>query len=344
MNELKNWQEERQSAYLYRIVAQAEAGTTRAHLFQELAGEADKQAAIWEQQMRNHGEPVPEDYRPDLRTRIVGLLVRRYGPRRLRTVLCAMKVRGMSLYAAPQSGSHAIPVTVAEIGRRHRGQGNANNLRAGVFGVNDGLVSNASLIMGIAGASADSKTIVLTGIAGLAAGAFSMAAGEYVSVRSQREVYEYQIGLERDELETYPNDEAAELALIYEAKGVPKVEANDLANALIADPQKALDTLAREELGLNPDELASPWGAAVASFCSFAVGATIPLAPYLFGQGAHTLAFAVGFTAAALFAVGATLSLFTGRNALLGGLRMTLIGAAAGALTFGIGRLVGVGV
>jgi vacuolar iron transporter family protein len=340
MNELKSWREERQSAHLYRILAEVEAGSTRAQLFQELAGEADKQAAIWEEQMRAHREEPPLHYRPDMRTRVVGFLLRRLGPRRLRSVLSAMKVRGMSLYARPQSGTHTVPLNLAEVGRRHR-TGNANNLRAAVFGVNDGLVSNASLIMGVAGAAVDSKTILLTGIAGLAAGAFSMAAGEYVSVRSQREMYEYQIGLERAELEMYPQAEAAELALIYEAKGIDKQEANRVAQALISDPVKALDTLAREELGINPEDLVSPWGAAISSFLSFAVGALVPLAPFLLGTGVHQLNMAIVLTAASLYAVGATLSLYTGRSAWMGGLRMLLIGGTAGALTFAIGRLVG---
>ena len=341
---LSSWEEERRSAHLYRILEEVEQATTRGALFRELAGEADKQADIWARDIELKGGRVPDGYRPDLRTRIVGSLVRRYGPRRLRSVLSAMKVRGMSLYALPQSGSHVIPVNLDDVGRRHRSAGATSNLRAAVFGVNDGLVSNASLIMGVAGASADAHTILLTGIAGLAAGAFSMAAGEYVSVRSQREVFEYQIDLERSELETYPQAEAAELALIYEAKGISKDEARRLADTLISDPEKALDTLAREELGLNPDELGSPWGAATASFFSFAAGALVPLLPFIFPRGQPALLGAVVLTLLSLFGVGAALSLFTGRHSVKSGLRMMFIGAAAGAMTFGIGKLVGVSV
>ena len=154
-----------------------------------------------------------------------------------------------------------------------------------MFGVNDGLVSNAALIYGVAGASPEPSVIVLTGVAGLLAGAFSMAAGEYVSVRSQREMFEYQIGLERDELEKYPDEEAAELALIYAAKGMDPDEARRLADTLMQDPERALDTLAREELGLNPDELGSPWVAAISSFAAFTAGAALPLLPFLFGHG-----------------------------------------------------------
>jgi VIT1/CCC1 family predicted Fe2+/Mn2+ transporter len=219
------------------------------------------------------------------------------------------------------------------------------NLRAAVFGVNDGLVSNASLIMGVAGASGPSGSdtvIMLAGIAGLLAGAFSMAAGEYLSVRSQREMYEYQIGLERDELEQYPAEEAAELALIFQAKGLEREEARRLSEKLIADPDQALDTLTREELGLNPDELGSPWGAALFSFFSFASGALLPLLPFLVTTGAPALFSAMGMTAVALFAVGAALSLFTGRHALTGGLRMLAIGSAAGGATYLIGKALGV--
>jgi VIT1/CCC1 family predicted Fe2+/Mn2+ transporter len=342
MNELSNWQEEQRSAYLYRVLAEIEKGTPRERLFSELAHEADAQSGIWVDAARKQGGQVPAAYRPDLRTRIVERLTRRLGPRHMRSMLAAMKVRGMSVYSRIDPG-HSMPDAATGMERRHRGLAGGGNLRAAVFGVNDGLVSNASLILGVAGAAAEPGIIFLSGVAGLLAGAFSMAAGEYVSVRSQREMYEYQIGLERDELGAYPEEEAKELALIYEARGMPWVEAKRLADSMIADPELGLDTLAREELGLNPDELGSPWGAATFSFLSFAIGALIPLIPFLFGKSGSALYVSIGLTAAALFAVGSTLSLFTGRGALRGGARMLLIGAAAGALTFGIGNLLGVG-
>ena len=176
----------------------------------------------------------------------------------------------------------------------------------------------------------------------MCAGAFAMAAGEYVSVRSQRELFEYQTGLERDELAQYPEAEAQELALIYTAKGLPAKEATRLATKLVADPEHALDTLAREELGLNPDELGSPWGAAVSSFLSFAGGAVLPLLPFMIAPGPRALPVAIGITAVSLFGVGALLSLFTGRSALRSGLRMLALGGLAGAVTYGIGSLAGV--
>jgi vacuolar iron transporter family protein len=331
------WREEMRSAYLYRVMAEAEAGTPRAELFRGLAQEAQSQAQIWASRA---GSGAPE-YTPDFRVRMVAALVRRYGPRALRAVLVAMKVRGLSVYSHAAPG-HPVPTSLDEVGMRHRGV-SGGNLRAAVFGVNDGLVSNASLILGVAGASANNAIILLSGVAGLLAGAFSMAAGEYVSVRSQREMFEHQIGLERDELAQYPHEEAEELALIYGARGLAREDASKLAKAIIADPAQALDTLAREELGLNPEELGSPWGVALFSFLSFAAGALVPLLPFVGVAGELALPLSIVFTALALFAVGAAISLFTGRSALRDGLRMLFIGAAAGALTYAIGRLLGVG-
>ena len=342
-NPLESWSEEQRSAYLYRACAEAEAGTARADLFRRLAGEAEAQAAIWRAQLTASGKPAPPPFVPDARTRLVARLVQILGPRRLRAVLAAMKVRGMAVYSKRDPGGHSAPIA-GSVEHRHRGLGGGGNLRAAVFGINDGLVSNASLIFGVAGASPDVAVVLLTGVAGLTAGAFAMAAGEFVSVRSQRELFEYQIGLEREELAEYPDAEAQELALIYKAKGLSGSEAQRVAKQLVADPEHALDTLAREELGLNPDELGSPWGAAISSLLSFAIGAAIPLLPFALGAGAHALVYTVILTAIALFAIGATLSLFTGRGAMMSGLRMLLLGGLAGAVTFSVGRLFGVSI
>lgn len=333
-----SWREEKRSAWLYRVISDAESGTPRQVLFLELAKAAEGQAEYWAAELATSGATAPREFRPDARSRLVGWLVRRVGIAPMRAILAAMKVRGMALYNPP---AHAGPTRIDQVGERHS-SGGGGSLRAAVFGVNDGLVSNASLILGVAGASGDAAVVVVTGVAGLLAGAFSMAAGEYVSMRAQREFFEYQIGLEREELDQYPGEEAAELALIYEAKGLPREQARHLAATLIADPDKALDTLAREELGLNPDELGSPWAAALASFAAFAAGAVVPLLPYLLFSGATALAGTVAASAISLFGVGATLSLFTGRRAWQGGLRMLAIGAAAGAATWAIGRALGV--
>ncbi len=339
-----SWREEKQSAFLYRIVAAAEHGTPREALFAGLADAADKQAEVWAAMAARAGQPVPARYTPSARARVVGALVRALGPKAVRPVLAAMKVRGVSVYAAgvPDTDHHALPESVEEL-RSHHGTRGGGNLRAAVFGVNDGLVSNATLVLGVAGAATSHETILLAGLAGLLAGALSMAAGEYVSVRSQREMYEYQIGLEREELAQYPEDEAAELALIYRTRGLPDAEANRVARQIVADPERALAVLAREELGLDPDDLGSPWGAAVSSFISFAIGGTVPVLPLLVGAGARALPSAIGLTALSLFGVGAVLSLFTGRGAAWSGLRMLGIGGGAGVIAYLIGHLVGAG-
>ncbi len=339
MHALDSWREEKRSAYLYRLVSDAESGSTRQVLFLELAQAAEEQAGIWAEEIRKKGGEPPEDFRPDLRTRVVGWLVPHLGVASLRHVLSAMKVRGMSLYEGPPP--HGTPTSARHKEKRH-GNAQSGTLRAAVFGVNDGLVSNASLILGVAGAGPAPGFIVVSGIAGLLAGAFSMAAGEYVSMRAQREFYEYQITLEREELDQYPQEEAAELALIYQAKGMPAQDARRMADTLIQDPDHALDTLAREELGLNPEELGSPWSAALSSFFAFAVGAMIPLLPYLMLPQPMAFTGTIAATAVCLFVVGATISLFTGRRAFLGGMRMLAIGAAAGAATWTIGRGLGV--
>lgn len=336
---LKNWQEEKQSAYLYRKVAMREMDITRKKLFLDLAASADKQALIWENKIKKTGKQAAFVYKPDLRTRLVGGLINIFGAESIRFILAAMKVRGMSVYSAPQVDSHSA---ATHLESRHKGLNTAGNFRAAVFGVNDGLVSNMSLVLGIVGASADHHFVLLSGIAGMLAGACSMAAGEYVSMRSQREFFEYQIALEKEELELYPQEEAAELAHIYRARGIPLAEAKNMANLIISNPTRALDTLAREELGLNPNDLGSPIGAAVASFLAFAFGAFIPLLPLFMHIGNSALGYSLGLTGLALFVIGSMLSLFTNRSAIVSGLRMLLIGAVAGGLTFLIGKFAGV--
>ncbi|HSW93760.1 MAG TPA: VIT1/CCC1 transporter family protein [Gammaproteobacteria bacterium] len=336
---LKNWQEEKQSAWLYRKIAAREMDITRKKLFYDLADGADKQAFIWEEKIKTADQAKPLVYRPDFRTRVVGILIKTVGAESMRYILSAMKVRGMSIYSAPFAASSHSAATHLE--SRHKGLNTAGNFRAAVFGVNDGLVSNMSLVLGVLGANASHHMILLSGIAGLLAGACSMAAGEYVSMRSQREFFEYQIALEKEELELYPEEEMAELMHIYRARGIPLDEAKKMAELVINDPSRALDTLAREELGLNPNDLGSPVGAAVASFLAFATGAFIPLVPLFFHAGHVALFYSIGLTGIALFLIGGMLSLFTSRNALWSGLRMLLIGATAGGLTFLIGKLIG---
>jgi VIT1/CCC1 family predicted Fe2+/Mn2+ transporter len=338
-----SWYHEKESAWLYRQVAAAEPDPHKQRLFTQLAGAAEEQAAKWEVSAQSTARaPGPgRVFVPSLRARVVARLLRLLGPRAMRSVLTAMKLRGLSVYTSPAAGGHAMPTTLSDVGVRHRG-GLGGNLRATVFGVNDGLVSNASLVLGVAGAAAPSSYVLVSGIAGLLAGALSMAAGEYVSVRSQREMYEYQIALEREEIAEYPEEEAEELALIYEARGVALAQAREVSQALLARPEQALDVLSREELGLNPDDLGSPWGAATASFVSFATGAAVPLVPFLVNlTGGRALAATAALTAIALFAVGLAISLFTGRQALRGALRMVLIGGGAGVVAYWVGRALG---
>ena len=340
-HELESWKEEKRSAYLYRILSDQESGTPRQLLFLELAREADSQAELWVTELRKTGQPEPGAYVPDRRARIVAWLVRTLGARKIKPILAAIKIRGLSVYSGRHATGHPMPTALSDVGASHRGTGASGGLRAAVFGINDGLVSIACLVMGVASAASDSGMILMTGVAGLLAGAFSMAAGEYLSMRSQREMFEYQIGLERNELAQYPKEEAGELALIYRARGLPESEAIELANRMIADPEMGLDTLAREELGLNPEELGSPWTAAIASFFAFVGGGMIPMLPYLLDIHRHPLMISILLTSIALFGVGATLSLFTGRNGLLGGLRMLMIGGTAGAVTYLIGDFLG---
>ncbi len=343
MSALENWTEEMQSAYLYQVLTEVETDPAKGTLFKQLGEAAGAQAGIWAEQITRRGGTPPHEFHASLRTRVVAGLIRMLGPRAIRPVLAAIKIRGLSVYAgAPGTAGHVMPTSVQDFGHRHKGAGSGGNLRAAVFGVNDGLVSNTSLILGMAGAISDPKLILLSGVAGLLAGALSMAAGEYISMRSQREMYEYQIGLEREELEQYPDEEAEELALIYHARGADMEQARGFAQDIIRNPAHALDSLAREELGLNPDDLGSAWGAAFYSFFSFSIGALIPLLPFLLHISA-AVSVSAGLAVISLFAVGATLSLFTGRQALWGGLRMVLIGGGAGVVAYSIGALLGMG-
>jgi len=341
LKELASWREEQQSAYLYRIIAEVEQVPARQKLFTRLAEAAEHQSGHWARVVRAHGGREPTHFRPPLRVHLVAWLIRRLGPVPLLQVLAAMKVRGLSVYNQPSYG-HPQPTAADGLEPRHQRLVGNGSLRAAVFGINDGLVSNTSLIMGVSGAAVSAHVALLTGVAGLLAGAASMAAGEYVSMRSQREMFEYQIGLEKEELEAYPEEEAEELALIYEARGLDADEARRMGEVMLRDPAHALDTLAREELGLNPDDLGSPITAAVASFAAFALGAVLPLAPFAFTVtlGGRLSATAV-LAAAGLFGIGAVTSLFTGRSALWSGARMLMIGAVAGAGTYLIGRAFG---
>lgn len=215
-------------------------------------------------------------------------------------------------------------------------------LRPAVFGVMDGLVSNTALIAGVAGGGAPPRTVALAGAAGLVAGAFSMATGEYVSVASQTELTRAEIDIEKAELLRVPEAEESELAGIYRARGVDAETAREVARQLSRDPETAWRVHAREELGVDPDDLPSPWTAAGSSFGAFVIGAAVPLLPFLLG--ADSLLVTLVLALVSLFAAGVLVSRFTDRTALYSGTRQLLLGSAATAVTYAIGSLVGVGV
>lgn len=347
---------------IYRLLAEAEPDPERRSIFEQLAAVEQRHADVWRRKLREAGVE-PREHGPSLRVRLLGFLARRFGVRSVLAIVRGMEAGAYAAYMAQDEAARAIAPDEREHGRtlarmrREEGPvaaiaaqetwhrtGGGGTLRASVFGVSDGLVSNTALIMGFAGAQTEGKFVLLAGVAGLLAGAFSMAAGEYASMRAQREMFERQIELERGELAASPDEERRELALIYQAKGLPKPDAETMAARIMEDPQVALETLVREELGLDPSQLGSPWGAAIGSFLAFAIGALVPVVPFLFTASAGTpfVVASAALSGLALFGVGASLSLFTGRSAVISGGRQLGLGALAAALTFAIGRVIGV--
>jgi vacuolar iron transporter family protein len=359
---LANLRLERDAVVLYDRLAEIEADDERAAAFRRIAANERRHADIWAGRLAEAGVQVPPAGEPRARVRLIIGLARLLGTRRVASLVRALEGDEEEAYAGqldPQTAAiaadereHAEIWNRLEAGRSqaeqstlgqeawHRG-GRSGTLRAAVFGANDGLVSNLSLVMGVAGAVPDNGLIVLAGIAGLLAGAFSMAAGEYISMQSQRELFERQIAIEREEMRVMPEEEERELAQIYRAKGIPREDAQRIAARLMLDPEKALDTKVREELGLDPDELGSPWGAAGSSFAAFAIGAIVPLLPFVLLNGVPALVGALAASFAALFLVGALVSLVTGRGLLFSGTRQVAIGAIAAAVTFLFGSLIG---
>ncbi|MGW2964216.1 VIT1/CCC1 transporter family protein [Streptomyces sp. NPDC001220] len=229
----------------------------------------------------------------------------------------------------------------AERGERTRHGDRSGALRAAVFGVNDGLVSNTALVMGFAGSGVSGTAVLFAGVAGLLAGAFSMAAGEYISMRSQREAYEREIAVAADRLRADPGTQEAELTQVYRDKGLDTEDARHVATTIMRDHDTALNTMVREGLGLDPDELGSPWSAAFSSLASFAVGALAAVLPFLFLSGTAALFLAVALAGSALFAVGGAIGLLNGRSPLRCGARQLFVGALAAAAVFGIGHVIG---
>jgi vacuolar iron transporter family protein len=360
-----NLRDELNGAALYAALAAAEADPLRKDLFLQLSQAEAHHAGVWREKLAAAGVH-DEAFVPDLRTRLLARLARHFGPRFVLPTIAAAEVADRNKYAAQsdaqeisaQERGHAavIQAVAARVGGAdraagpdiaraepwHRGVGTGNNLRAAVLGANDGLVSNFCLVMGVAGAGANNSTVLLTGIAGLAAGACSMALGEWLSVTNARELASTQIAREAQELEQAPLAEQNELALIFQAKGMNKEDAQRVAGEIMKDKKGALDTLAREELGIDPAALGgNPWSAAGTSFALFAAGAIFPVAPFLWMRGHWAMGTSVVASAAVLCVVGALTSLFNGRGVWFSALRQLAFGCLAAAVTYGLGAALG---
>jgi vacuolar iron transporter family protein len=362
-----NWQEEVDAAATYSALARIEPIDTLAEVYRRLAAAEEAHVGFWEKKLRDAGAKVPTR-RPSFRSQVTMWLAGRFGTQSVIPALTMNEQAGRHGYDdQPDALAANLPVVehsharllstisrgptagmeggmLARLEGRHRAVG-GNALRAAVLGANDGLVSVLSLVMGVAGAHSSNTAILVAGVAGTLAGACAMAMGEWLSVQSARELAQRQIAIERDELQEAPEEEQEELSLIYQAKGLKKEEAETLAAKLMADKENVLDTLAREELGIDPAELGgSAWEAAITSFVLFFAGAIAPVAPFLFLSGTAAIVTSLAASGFALFLIGAAITLLTGRGVLYSGLRQLLIGMAAAAVTFGIGRLIGISV
>lgn len=359
-----NLADELDSAALYRKLAAAEEDERLAGVYRRLAEVEERHAEFWRGRLREAGEAVPA-HRVGWRTRLLAWLAVRVGTGFVLPTIDAMEQADAGSYdRQPEATGTELPAeersharllreisgggggglqgtSVARLEGRHRAA-SGNSLRAAVLGANDGLLSNFSLVMGVAGAQLGHTEILITGLAGLVAGAGSMAMGEWISVMNARELFSRQIGIEREELEAIPEEEREELVLIYQAKGLSAQEAGELADRLMSTPAQALDTLSREELGIDPEELGgSAVAAAATSFVLFAIGATVPIVPFIFLGGALAIGLSAVLSATALFGIGALITLMTGRGVLFSGTRQVLVGLAAAALTFALGAVVG---
>lgn len=358
---LENLRDEREGIALYAGLAEVEKDPERARTFAELADAERRHAAVWVRKLEKAGVPLPPE-QPSARTRFLVWMARRWGTGAVLPMVMANESHGVAKYAR-QGGESAALVgeeqehgdtlrrlsgrspfgareLIAERERFHRGN-HAGTLRAAVFGMNDGLVSNLSLVLGVAAAGASTQALFVTGLAGLFAGAFSMAVGEYVSVAGQRDVLRRQVTIERNELAEAPEEEEAELSELLQSKGLSAQQAQETARQIMVNPESALDTLVREELGLDPHELGSPWKAALSSFLMFAFGAGLPLIPLGLSDTRAALAASATIGASVLGVAGAFIGFLAGNSALRSGLRMLGLGALAAGVTVAIGRLVG---
>ena len=361
-----NRQKEIDGAALYRILADIEKQPQMAEVYKRLSASEEKHAVAWEKKLRDLNVTIPAR-KPTQRTQILIWLAKRFGPQFVLPTVAGNEKADSQAYAGQSDAeakefstdekSHARMLSMASQGAggmsggsvaqmegRHRG-GGGNALRAAVLGANDGLVSILSLVMGVAGATNSNTDVLIAGMAGLLAGAGSMALGEWLSVQSSRELYEKQIKIEAEEIAESPEEEQEELALIYQSKGLPEDKARELASHMMADKGSILDTLAREELGIDPEELGgSAYEAAFTSFFLFALGAVFPIFPFFFWSGATAIYISLAVSGVGLFIIGAAITLMTGRGILFSGTRQVVVGLVAAALTFGIGRLIGISI
>lgn len=360
---LGNWQAEVDSTLQYLAMAAHEPDPDTARVYRQLAAIERKHVDFWEARLKAAGHD-PGLRKPSWRARVLIFVARRWGARSVLPTVASSEYESRDNYV-PQQETAATAMTSEEHSHARvlrsilakTGMGGAsfvrtekshqrlggNALRAAVLGANDGLSSNLSLVMGVAGATVDTHTLLLTGVAGLLAGACSMAMGEWISVTSARELAGRELRTEREELLANPEEERQELELIYEAKGLKPEEAATLSAKLLEDPAAAVEVLAREELGLDPAELGgSPWVAASTSMLLFAFGAAIPVLPLVFLTGPTAILTSLASGGAGLCFIGAAIAVFTGRSALYSAARQLLLGLLAAGATFGIGKLIGV--
>ncbi|MEO9091559.1 MAG: VIT1/CCC1 transporter family protein [Rhodanobacter sp.] len=335
---------ERDNAALYSRLAELASDVQLSRAYRRIADGEQANAQFWESHLRELGEAVPP-VRIGPRVRALSWFARRFGTEFVMPTVVRLEHADHEATPVDRSGhrDHFVPAQeLAARGHRHRAQ-SGNTLRAAVLGANDGLVSNVSLVMGMAGAATGDRAVLLAGLAGLVAGACSMALGEWLSVNSSREFYQAQITERAERLAVAPEDGLENIAGIYRNRGVDAAAADHLAGHIAETPRAALDMLVREDLGVDPGELGgSAWGAAISSFCLFACGALFPVAPYFVLGGHAALLASICSTAAGLALIGIGTSLFTGRSMLFSVARQFGITTAAAALTYGVGHLLGV--
>ncbi len=360
-----NLQKEVDGSFLYRALSAVEKNPKLAEVYGKLSASEEKHAAIWEAKLKEAGVTPPRT--ASWRARTMGQLARWFGTQFVLASIVGNEAADSRAYddqpeaettqMAADEKSHARLLTkvtgvasgntgsaVAMVEGRHRASG-GNALRAAVLGANDGLVSILSLVMGVAGANLPNNEVLIAGLAGMLAGAGSMAMGEWLSVQSSRELYEHQIAIEREEIAEHPEEEQEELALIYQSKGLTEPRAKELAARIMADTNVTLNTLTREELGIDPEELGgSAWEAAITSFFLFAFGAVFPILPYFLFSGMTAVYVSLGVSGVGLFIIGAAITLMTGRNVFYSAFRQVLFGLGAAALTYGVGKLIGVSI